>query len=261
MCNPRRVEVTATRQVRESWERELRRIETASGVLHGEARIRQRLDDSIGGPALMALQTLLANGVEGWQEQPDGSYRHAVEGGHVLYQPDERTLEIVASVSEEISASGEASERVSGQIDEELQLNAEGKYYDDGWGGHTEERARAEAEQKIAATLEQTLNQRRASLQQAAEQQHDAALRARASEAAQAQIAARSATRQPELARRAHEHLQEVGIRARQGFHRLLAHAYRDALTGMARRRGVANQDIHTSETDEYLEIEFRLPD
>lgn len=260
MCNPRRVEVTATRQVRESWEREVRRVEQVTGTLCGEARIRQALDDSLGGPALMALQTLLANGFAGWTEQADGGYRHDVEGGHVLYHPEDRSLEIVATVSEEIVATGEASEQVSGRIDEDFRITKEGGYYDDGHGGHTEERARQAAQQAADAAIQETILQRRAAAGDAAEQQRDAALRARASQDAARSIAERGAARQPELARRARERLEEVGVRARQGFHRLLAHAYRDALTGMARRKGVANQDIAIRETDEYLEIEFQFP-
>jgi hypothetical protein len=55
MCNPRRVEGTATRQIRESWEREVRRLAEVGTDLTGEARIRQALDDSVGAPALLAL--------------------------------------------------------------------------------------------------------------------------------------------------------------------------------------------------------------
>lgn len=261
MCNPRRVEVTATRQVRESWEREVRRVAQASADLAGEARIRQTLDDSVGGPALMALQTLLANGFEDWAEQPDGSFRHNVDGGYVLYHPDDRALEIIAAVSQNITETGEASERLSGEIAEQLEARADGSYYDDGYNGRTEQRARQEAQHAAEQALDETIRQRRNSAEQAAEQQRDAALRTQAEEVAQRRIAERGATLQPELNRRARERLEEVGIRARQGFHRLLAHAYRDALTGMARRRGVANQGINTRETDEYLEIEFHLPD
>jgi hypothetical protein len=86
MCNPRRVEGTATRQIRESWEREVRRLAEVGTDLTGEARIRQALDDSVGAPALLALQTRLAGDCEGWDEQADGSYRHAVEGGYVSYR-------------------------------------------------------------------------------------------------------------------------------------------------------------------------------
>ncbi|MCP4661041.1 MAG: hypothetical protein GY856_37035, partial [bacterium] len=55
--------------------------------------------------------------------------------------------------------------------------------------------------------------------------------------------------------------LRQVGVRTRQAFHQVLAHAFREALVGLARRRGVANNAIVRSETDEYLELDFVLPD
>ena len=63
MCDPRRVTVTATRQVQEAWEREVQRVAEFPGTLIGEARIRQPLDASLGGPAMMALHTALLNGL------------------------------------------------------------------------------------------------------------------------------------------------------------------------------------------------------
>ena len=43
MCKPRQVEVTTTLPVRESWEREVRRIAQASVVLSSKARTHRQL--------------------------------------------------------------------------------------------------------------------------------------------------------------------------------------------------------------------------
>ncbi len=260
MCNPRRVEVTATRQVREAWEREIERMAEVVDTLTGEARIRQPLDSSLGGPTIMALQTLLANGVEGWSEETDGSYRHAVEGGYVVYYPEDRNLEIVAAVETEIRESGKARERISGVWEGEVESKGEGQYYDDGWGGHTEDRARQVAQRAAEAGIQKETEQQLSSEAEEAEQKREQALLEQAEQAARQRVAQRAEVLQPELQQRARERLEEVGIRARQVFHRLLAHACRDALMGLARRRGVANHDITTHETDEYLEIDFVLP-
>ena len=48
-------------------------------------------------------------GFPGWYEDEDGNYRHDVEGGYVLYHAEERALEIVAILSEQLRAEGVAS--------------------------------------------------------------------------------------------------------------------------------------------------------
>ena len=48
MCNPRRVEVTATRAIAEAWERAVRRAASRRGTVRGEVRIRQSLAASLG---------------------------------------------------------------------------------------------------------------------------------------------------------------------------------------------------------------------
>lgn len=265
MCNPRRVQVTATRQVREAWEREVRRAATVSAEVGGEARIRQQLDASVGAPALMAMQLRLARGAEGgcdgWAAQADGAYRHDVEGGYLLYRPDQRTLEIVATVAETLTETGVASRTVGGRLETDIEAAGEAGYYDDGWGGHTEERARREAEQAAERNAEASARERLQAAADAAEQAADAQLTEAAAAAGRQRLAERAELHRAELEQRAREHLGEVGIRARQAFHRLLALGYRDALEGLARRRGVAPGDIDTRETDEYLEIELLLPD
>jgi len=260
MCNPRRIEVTLTRQVQEAWEREVERAAEVADTLTGEARIRQPLDAALGGPALMALQTLLANGFEGWTEDPDGSYRHPVEGGYVVYHPDERELEIVATVHEEVRETGSARERLSGAWEGEVETKGEGRYYDDGHGGHTEEKARRDAEKAAESTIADTVQERLAAEAEAAERDREVELTRQAEADARRRLEERAEALAPELQRRARERLEAVGIRGRQAFHRLLAHAYRDALVSLARRRGVANRDIVTNETDEYLELDFMLP-
>ncbi len=261
MCNPRRVQVTATRQANEAWEREVERVAEVVAALTGEARIRQALDATLGGSALLALQNALAQGFPGWTEQEDGSFRHEVEGGYVVYFPDDHSLEIVATLSEELRAQGTVRERLRGTVADTLEVQAEGHYYEDGWGNRTRDRALEEARQASEAELDRTAQSRLAQAATAAEQEHEAALQQQARQAAQQEWEQQAQERRRELSRRATAELTQVGIRARQAFHRLLAHAYRDALLSLARRRGVTPDAITRTETDEYLEIEFMLPD
>jgi hypothetical protein len=260
MCNPRRIQVTLTRQVQEAWEREVSRAVDISDTIIGEARIRQSLDDSLGGPAMMALQSLLANGFEGWQADSDGNFQHLVNDGYVVYRPDDRQLEIVATAQQDICETGYSSERLTGSLSAEIETQGEGEYYDDGWRGQTREKAEQNAQEAAEAGIQNIVRDRINAQADAAEQENEGILIQRAQADAQQRLNQRSETLTPELQQRARERLETVGVRGRQVFHRLLAHAYRDALTGLARRQGVASSDITTRETDEYLEIDFMLP-
>lgn len=259
MCNPRRIQITATRQVHQAWEREVERVAEVAGTLTGEARISQALDATLGGSALMALQNALAQGFPGWAEQEDGSYRHPVEGGYAVYRPDSHSLEIVATLSEELRAQAAVRERLSGEFAGTVEAQVERGYYDDGYGGHTEQRARQEAQQAAPAALDQALRAHLAAAADAAETTQDAELRRRAQQQAQHDWERQADQRRDALSRRAAAELQQVGLRARLAFHQLLAHAYREALLGLARRRGA--DGIQCRDTDGYLEIEFLLPD
>ena len=267
MCNPRRVEITATRQVAEAWQREIERVAEQAMTITGEARVRHALDASVAAPALAALEAALEAGMPGWQRTGDpsdasddsGGYRCDVDGGYVIYLPGTRTLEIVAVVESEVRGRGSARSRLEGRVEVAVEGSGESIYYDDGYGGRTQDVAEQEARQEADLGIARQVAARLDQAARTAEAAADAELRARAEEAARADLQARAAMHRPALDAHAAEHLQTVGARARQAFHRLLAVAYRDALLALARARGA--QDIHCSDSGEVLEIEFLLPD
>jgi hypothetical protein len=253
VCNPRRIEVTATQQVAEAWEREVRRAAEVAGTVDAEARVRQPLDASIGGPALAALEQALEAGFPGWVADGDG-WRCDVEGGYVRYTPDDRMLEIVARLSETVVGRAEVVERLSGRVEDTVEATGAGAFH-----GRGEEKARrlarAEAEAAIADEVRRRIDEAAAE----AEAAHDEALRDAATLAAREDLQARASERRAALQAEAAERLEAVGARARQAFHLLLARAYRDALLALARRRGA--EDVRVEESDEYVEIEFVLPE
>lgn len=263
MCNPRRVEITATRQVAEAWQREVERVAEHAMTITGEARVRHALDASVAAPALAALEAALEAGMPGWQrtgdDGDDSGYRCDVNGGYVIYLPETRTLEIVAVVEGEVRGRGSARSRLEGRVEAAVEGSGESIYYDDGYGGRTQDVAEQEARQEADLGVARQVAARLDEAARTAEEAADAELRARAEEAARANLQARAAAHRPALDAHAAEHLQTVGARGRQAFHRLLAVAYRDALLALARARGA--QDIHCSDSGEVLEIEFLLPD
>jgi hypothetical protein len=258
MCNPRRVEVTATRQVAEAWDLEVRRAAAQSATVTGEARILQPLDASVGAPALAALERALERGFPGWARVP-GGFRREVQGGYVLYSPDDQSLAIAATRSDLVHGHGEAEARLTGSVTGEVGARGEGRYYDDGHAGLTEERARREALGAAEARIEAEVQARIEGARREAEQAVAEALRGDADRAAQADLRARADARRAALGREAEGHLAAVGVQARRAFHELLSVAYRDALLALARSRGA--RDIQCTEQGDCIEIDFLLPD
>ena len=258
MCNPRRVEITATRNLAQAWQREVHRVAERSALITGQARICHALDAAIAAPALSALERNLDTGMDGWQEVETG-YRHDVDGGHVIYSPDERTLEIVATIREQVVGRGEASAHLSGEVTTSVAHTAEAYYYDDNYAGRTEEVARVEARELAEQGADEQLRQHVAEVADRAAGERSQAVQEQANAAADAELASRSAIRRGQLDSQAEQRLATVGVQARHAFHRILALAYRDVLLALARARGA--QNIQCNDSDSVLDIDFTLPD
>ena len=254
MCNPRRVTVTATRDIAEAWRREVSRtVELAERVV-GEARLRQSLSSSLGAPALRALEARLAGGASGWPAV-DGGYRYAVEGGLVLYLTDEQALEIVATLDDRVQTQGSAAAVLEGEVIDTLSAEAERSYYDDGYAGKNEVRAKEEAENAVQQSLTHALRERLEQAQSQAEAAQSSRLQAEAQADAEQKLERAVQERRAALARQAQDHLETVGLRCRQAFNQLLAQAYRDAILAYARRHKA--EGISCRDDEGVLEIEF----
>lgn len=254
MCNPRRVTVTATRDIAEAWRREASRTVDLTERVVGEARLCQSLSASLGTPALRALEARLAAGAPGWEAVEEG-YRHNVEGGYVLYRLDEQALEIVATLDDVVQVHGAAATVLEGELRDTLAAEAERTYYDDGYAGRNEARAREEAELDVQQSLSRTLRERLEQAQHQAEAAQAARLQAEAQTDAEQKLARTAQERREALARQAQTHLETVGLRCRQAFHQLLAQAYRDAILAYARRHGA--EGVSCRDDEGVLEIEF----
>jgi hypothetical protein len=256
MCNPRRIRVRAARELAEAWAQEVRRQATRTGRAAGEARVRESLADSVGGPTLAALTGVLGR-LDGWTELPDGTFRHELDGGAITFDPATRDLEITATATAEVSVTEEVSASVEAQVSGTLEAEGEGVYYDDGWGGHTEETAQRDAEANLSRAMETALRQRREQASRDADTAAGDAVQLAATRRADAAFAAAAAAREDELRRAAARRLMSVGAAGRALFHAALAQAYQDAILAYARSRRASN--LHRSEHDGVLEIEFEL--
>ena len=256
MCNPRRVRVRATRELAEDWAQEVRRQVTRTGLAAGEARVRESLSDSVGGPTLAALTDVLAR-TGGWTARDDGTFAHELDGGVITFDPDTCELEITATVSTEVSVTGEASTTVDTQVSGTVEAEGEGVYYDDGWGGYTAETAQRDAEQNLSRAMDEALRRRREQASQEADAAAGDAVEREAAVRAEAAFAAAAAAREDELRRAAADRLMAIGVQGRALFNAALAEAYRDAILAYALSRRASN--LHHSEQDGVLDIEFEL--
>lgn len=256
MCNPRRIRVRATRELAEAWAQEVRRQVTRSGSVAGQAMVREPLSDTVGGPTLNALTQVLAHR-DGWSEQPDGTFAYQLDGGVIAFDPSTRELVITATVIAEVNVTGEASATVQSQVSGSVEAEGVGTYYDDGYGGLTEQTAQRDAEQNLARALDEAQRQRREAATREADAAAGDAVAREAAERADAALAAASTAREAELRRAAAERLLSVGAAGRALFNAALAEAYRDAILAYARSRRASN--LHHSEQDGVLDIEFEV--
>ncbi len=286
MCNPRRVTITATRDVAEAWTCEVRRVAERAAEVTGEARICEALDASVAAPVLDALERQLEaavndDGTDGdgkgdsncdrndgndsdgrWRAVGTGDdvcFRRDVEGGYIQYCPADCTLEIVAIMSDEVRGTAEVREQLSGHYAGTVSHRADADYYDDGYGGRTEDVAQREAAELAERGADDVARQQVTEHAEAQAAARGDALQQQANEAAEADLAHNRTQRQRQLQAQAREHLHAVGVRARRAFHQVLALAYRDALMALARVRGAEN--IRCNEAGDMFEIEFLLPD
>jgi len=247
--------VRATRQLAQAWEHEVRRQVTRTGQAVGEVRVREPLGSSVGGPALTALAAVLRADPE-W-ERVGETFVHRVDGGHVIYHPAARELEIVATATADVEATGDVARTVSGELTGDVEAEGVGVYYDDNWGGTTEEDARREARERAEAALETATRERARAARDAADEREGAALVGAAEQQAEAALTEATAARERELRADAATRLATVGVQGRNAFHRALASAYRDAILAFARSRRAAG--ISCTEADGVVDIEFEL--
>lgn len=262
MCNPRRVEITATRELHELWQRRIERVVELSRSVTGEARIRQDLDQGLAPPVLQALERVLRAGAPGWREQ-NGRFRYDLDGGggFGVFDPAEHSLEIVATLSEQLTVRGTASTIVEGTSRATLTEKTEEIFFDDAWGGHDEARARQVGNQRLGETLDRKARERTKADADAAEAAQDAGLTSQAEQTAHSNLSAEEAAKREQLTRDARKFLQDVGLRVRRAFHGVLALAYQEVIVTIARQRGVDPKTISLSERDGVLELEMTLPD
>lgn len=261
MCNPRRITVQAKRRISEAFRAEIQRAFTARGDVNSEARLEQQIDDLLPKPARIAFEQAMRDDPQ-WVWS-DGEYRRTVPGGSATYRPDTGDLEIVVSLHQAIEAVGEATLEATGEVTDEVSADAVGVYYDDGWRGHTKERAEKEALTKAEKSADELAQRRLAALLEQAEEDARAQLSGRSGEAeAQARrTAEQRLTAQADLVRsgleeEAAKQLEVVQAEILQGIFQTVAAGYSRALQAYATQHG---EGLRVSEENGVIEIQFEM--
>jgi FtsH ternary system domain X2 len=255
MCNPRRVRVQATRQLAEAWDHEVRRQVTLGGRAVGRASVREPVAERLGGPVLRTLDSALA-GLDGWYAVADG-YRVDLDGGYAQYYSDSGELEITAELADDIQAQGEAAATVRAEVQAMIEAQGTGTYFDDGYGGLTEQTAHRDAEADAQRLLAEVAAERVAQARRTAESGADQQLRAQAEAAAQEALAAATAARVEQLQRAAGERLATVGVQARGRFSQAVARATHSAILAYAQTRRA--QGLRVEERNGTVTIQFEM--
>jgi hypothetical protein len=243
MCNPRRVMIELRRAIEGAWRTTVEQAATATADVAQLARIHVDipLDAEMGDAALVMLERILRGDFPEhppWQRDAEGAYRHDLGDVVLVYQPGSRRLAVEARLTEMISAEARAAAEVSGFTVGEVAVEAVGHYYSDGWGGRTEERARADAqadaERKLADAVEALHRQQHAPELQAAEAQ----ARARAEQQAALDLAQRQTEVRDALRQRLQAILANAEERVYHTMNRLVGEAYRRTLIQMVQENG-----------------------
>lgn len=259
MCNPRRVVVRLAQDVREEWSRTVEERVTEHTDIAAEEVLETRIDltAELGDIALEELRALLAEGYGGWQPDGDASTLALDNGVTLRYHPDSGVLQVVARLSETVEAAASGSSTASGLVAGAVEVEGQGRYYDDGWGGHTEESARRAAEHDAQRRLTQAQDHLRAEQQQAALEAARQQAEAQARAEAQALLEEERERRQAVLRERLEAVLHESEEEVQAAIGALLGQTYRRALLRLTRENG--GQVVQDRESDGTIDLVLRI--
>ena len=160
MCNPKKVMIHLARSIEEAWRRTVVQAASAEGEATELGRIvaEIRLDEEMGETALEMLESVLENGFddfEPWARDDRGRLFREVENAVMIFEPGTGALTVEARLAETLTAEERAEAVAAGFTAGEVAAEAVARYYDDGWGGRTRERALEEAGEKGERQLDE----------------------------------------------------------------------------------------------------------
>lgn len=262
MCNPRRIRVTATRDVIESWQVELERSVQLSDAVASELEVSYPFGGTLGARTRTVFEQALA-AAPAWRES-EGVHHLELAGGQVAYHPGSGELRVTTRLEDVVSVEGHAAERRTGKVAETARGRGVGRYYDDGEGGLSRSTAQRYARMSAEAEAEANARELAEAVRRRAEA--DSARAARDLERDVERAASADAARRLEeertrargqLEARNREQLQQVAEAGLLAVNAVLAGAYQNALLTYARERGATG--VECVDSDGVISIQFEM--
>ena len=159
MCNPRKVKIHLSKSIEQSWRQSIEQAVSVSDEITelGTINADIRLDIEMGDAALEMLESVMAgefNYEDPWETDSSGCFIKNLGDVMVIYDPGTHCLNVQAQLTEALSAEAIATAEVCGFTVGEVAVEAIGQYYDDGWGGRTQDVALEKAHEKAEKELE-----------------------------------------------------------------------------------------------------------
>ena len=207
MCEPRRIEVTLSSEIDESWRGEVEEQATVHRVVTESIERVVPLRGRLGGTAQVELDDLFAEGFRGWQrdEEQQNVFVLLLDVVELRYDGGTGDLTIRASANDLVEATAQATSVAETRVRAVLSATGEGMYYDDGFNNRTPELAEQAAQQQAdreiveaeaAAREEQTREARAAARERASQEASDRAEREAAEQAERLRVRLHEALRQ-----------------------------------------------------------------
>jgi hypothetical protein len=152
-----------SKAIEEAWRTTVEQVAQAEGEVQELARITADipLDEEMGDQALTMMERIMQGEFEDyepWERDDAGNYRRQLKDVVLVYSPGSRQLIVEASLTEQINTEVLATAEAGGFSVGEVAVEAVGRYYDDGWGGRTEEHARQEAQKNAERKLRDAID-------------------------------------------------------------------------------------------------------
>ncbi|MCP4663352.1 MAG: hypothetical protein GY856_48790 [bacterium] len=257
MCNPRRIEITLCEDINETWRDEIEDQVTVHRQVEAAIERTIPLRDRLGQAARAELEDIFRQGFRGWMLADNGQFTLPLGMITLGWDPESGELAVRAEMAEVVEATARGTAVAEAQVRAAVTAAGEGKYYDDGWGGHTQEKAEGEAQEnaeeglrdaKAEAIEEQTREAREAAQAEAADA---------ASRQASAEAASKAAEREAQLRRELMNVLDQAGDLVRAEVAALVGEVMRRGVLRVVRVNGGRLLAQHEDETSIMIEAEI----
>jgi hypothetical protein len=254
--------VHLTETIEEAWRETVTQVAQAEGEVQELARLMVDipLQEEMGDAALAMMDRLMAGEFEeyeAWREDEEGNFRRELDQVTLVYTPGSGQLAVEARLTELITAEVEAAADAAGFTVGDVAAEAVGRYYDDGWGGRTRERAdreaRVEAERRLEAARTALHRQQHAAELAAAETE----ARTEAEAEAEAELERLRAETRDALRRRLQVILADAQDEVYLTMNRLVGEAYRRSLIELALQNG--GRVVSDERTGSVINLELEL--